>query len=188
MILFHSWLTHLPIVHAISLLTTSFCLCNIFSLDGSTLACLLGLTSSPYETSTVSQSVRPSVRLTNVLIFPTITIFWFFAKILNQILLILHIIYSVYYTTVYCRSDLLCVSERTWAENLVLPAEFSAHVSSDTHNKSDLLYTVLCNDDNWYRRGIKEVFAIHKIIHSFASPTSRLLVLFTTIFLSLRMW
>ena len=71
---------------------------------------------------------------------------------------------------------------------MVLRAEFSAHVSSDTHNKSDLLYTVLCNDDNWYRRGIKEVIAIHKIIRSFASPTSRLLVLFTTIFLSLGMW
>ena len=31
--------------------------------------------------------------------------------------------------------------------------EFSAHVASDVHEKKQLKYSVLCSDDNWYRRG-----------------------------------
>ena len=41
--------------------------------------------------------------------------------------------------------------------------EFSAHVASYTHDRTDLRTTVLCTDDNWYRRGIKEAIAIRKI-------------------------
>ena len=41
--------------------------------------------------------------------------------------------------------------------------EFSAHVASDIHDRKDLRTTVLCTDDNWYRRGIKEAIAIRKI-------------------------
>ena len=41
--------------------------------------------------------------------------------------------------------------------------EFSAHVASDVHEKSDLEFTVLCKDDNWFGRGVKEAVAIRKI-------------------------
>ena len=41
--------------------------------------------------------------------------------------------------------------------------EFSAHVASDSHEKSDLQYSVLCYDDNWYQRGVKEAIAINKL-------------------------
>ena len=41
--------------------------------------------------------------------------------------------------------------------------EFSAHVASDTHNKDDLQYTVLCTEENWFRRGVKEAIYIRKI-------------------------
>ena len=34
--------------------------------------------------------------------------------------------------------------------------EFSAHVASDIHNrKEDLVSTILCTDESWYRRGVK---------------------------------
>ena len=41
--------------------------------------------------------------------------------------------------------------------------EFSAHVASDVHERKQLRYSVLCSDDNWYRRGVKEAIAIRKI-------------------------
>ena len=41
--------------------------------------------------------------------------------------------------------------------------EFSAHVASDIHEKSDLEFTVLCKDDDWFSRGVKEAVAIRKI-------------------------
>ena len=41
--------------------------------------------------------------------------------------------------------------------------EFSAHVASDVHEKADLEFTVLCKDDNWFGRGVKEAVAIRKI-------------------------
>ena len=41
--------------------------------------------------------------------------------------------------------------------------EFSAHVASDTHNKEDLESTILCTEENWYKRGIKEAIAIRKL-------------------------
>ena len=41
--------------------------------------------------------------------------------------------------------------------------EFSAHVASDTHEKSDLEYSILCKDDDWFARGVKEAIAIRKI-------------------------
>ena len=40
--------------------------------------------------------------------------------------------------------------------------EFSAHVASDTHTKEDLESALLCTEDNWYKRGIKEAIAIRK--------------------------
>ena len=41
--------------------------------------------------------------------------------------------------------------------------EFSAHVASDVHQKEDLEFSVLCKDDNWFSRGVKEAVAIRKI-------------------------
>ena len=41
--------------------------------------------------------------------------------------------------------------------------EFSAHVAGDTHEKGDLRYTILCTEDNWFKRGVKEAIAIKKI-------------------------
>ena len=41
--------------------------------------------------------------------------------------------------------------------------EFSAHVASDTHEKSDLGHRILCTEDNWFKRGVKEAIAIRKI-------------------------
>ena len=41
--------------------------------------------------------------------------------------------------------------------------EFSAHVASDVHEKSDLQFTILCKDDDWFSRGVKEAVAIRKI-------------------------
>ena len=61
------------------------------------------------------------------------------------------------------RIDYRVMHEGTDQQLTVGNTEFSAHVASDTHTKSDLQYTVLCTDDNWYRRGIKEAIAIHKI-------------------------
>ena len=41
--------------------------------------------------------------------------------------------------------------------------EFSAHLASGTHEKTDFEFTILCTDDNWYNRGVKEAIAIRKI-------------------------
>ena len=41
--------------------------------------------------------------------------------------------------------------------------EFSAHVASDIHDKSDLEFQVLCKDDDWFQRGVKEAVAIRKL-------------------------
>ena len=41
--------------------------------------------------------------------------------------------------------------------------EFSKHVASNHHEKSDLEFTILCTDDNWFNRGVKEAIAIRKI-------------------------
>ena len=41
--------------------------------------------------------------------------------------------------------------------------EFSAHLASNTHEKTDFEFTILCTDDNWYNRGVKEAIAIRKI-------------------------
>ena len=41
--------------------------------------------------------------------------------------------------------------------------EFSAHVASGRHEKEDLKFSVLCTEDNWFRRGVKEAIAIRKL-------------------------
>ena len=41
--------------------------------------------------------------------------------------------------------------------------EFSAHVASDTHKKEDLQFTVLCTEEDWFKRGVKEAIAIRKL-------------------------
>ena len=41
--------------------------------------------------------------------------------------------------------------------------EFSAHVASDVHVKSDLGWKILCTEENWFARGVKEAIAIRKI-------------------------
>ena len=41
--------------------------------------------------------------------------------------------------------------------------EFSRHVASDVHSKSDLEFTILCKDENWFGRGVKEAIAIRKL-------------------------
>ena len=41
--------------------------------------------------------------------------------------------------------------------------EFSAHVASDVHEKEDLEFRLLCTDDDWYQRGVKEAIAIRKL-------------------------
>ena len=41
--------------------------------------------------------------------------------------------------------------------------EFSAHVASDVHTKKDLQYAVLCTEEDWFKRGVKEAIAIKKI-------------------------
>ena len=41
--------------------------------------------------------------------------------------------------------------------------EFSKHVASNHHNKTDLEFTILATDDNWFNRGVKEAIAIRKI-------------------------
>ena len=41
--------------------------------------------------------------------------------------------------------------------------EFSAHIASDTHSKEDLEYKVLCTEEKWFRRGVKEAIYIRKL-------------------------
>ena len=40
--------------------------------------------------------------------------------------------------------------------------EFSAHVATDKHEKSDLKHKILCIEYNWFKRGVKEAIAIRK--------------------------
>ena len=41
--------------------------------------------------------------------------------------------------------------------------EFSAHLASSSHKKTDYEFSILCTDDNWYNRGVKEAIAIRKL-------------------------
>ena len=41
--------------------------------------------------------------------------------------------------------------------------DFSADVASDNHEKNELRPSVLCPEENWYERGVKEAVAIRKI-------------------------
>ena len=41
--------------------------------------------------------------------------------------------------------------------------DFSAHVATDVHEKKDLKFSVLCTEQNWFKRGVKEAIAIKKI-------------------------
>ena len=41
--------------------------------------------------------------------------------------------------------------------------EFSAHLATEIHKKTDIESTILCTDDNWFNRGVKEAIAIRKI-------------------------
>ena len=41
--------------------------------------------------------------------------------------------------------------------------EFSAHVASEAHEKEDLKFEVICTDENWFQRGVKEAIAIRKL-------------------------
>ena len=61
------------------------------------------------------------------------------------------------------RKDYKAIQEGTNQQLTEGSTEFSAHVASDTHEKSDLRTTILCTEDNWYRRGVKEAIAIRKI-------------------------
>ena len=36
-------------------------------------------------------------------------------------------------------------------------------MASDTHEKDDVEYKLLCTEENWFRRGVKEAIAIRKI-------------------------
>jgi len=36
-------------------------------------------------------------------------------------------------------------------------------VASDVHEKEDLQFQVLCTDENWFQRGVKEAIAIRKL-------------------------
>ena len=40
---------------------------------------------------------------------------------------------------------------------------FSAHVASDEHEKDDFEYSIICTEENGFKRGIKESIAIRKI-------------------------
>ena len=51
------------------------------------------------------------------------------------------------------------------ADQVLTPGntEFSAHVASGSHGKEDLKFSILCTEDNWFRRGVKEAIAIRKL-------------------------
>ena len=51
----------------------------------------------------------------------------------------------------------------TFVNTLHLETKFSAHVYTEAHNKQDFQYSILCTEDNWYIRGIKEAIAIRKL-------------------------
>ena len=41
--------------------------------------------------------------------------------------------------------------------------EFSAHAASDEHQKEGFEYPIIYNEENWFKRGIKEAIAIRKM-------------------------
>ena len=41
--------------------------------------------------------------------------------------------------------------------------DFSAHVASAVHEKKELKFSVLCTEQNWFKRGVKEAIAIKKL-------------------------
>ena len=41
--------------------------------------------------------------------------------------------------------------------------EFLAHVASQEHEKCDLGHAIICTEDNWFKRGVKEAIAIPKM-------------------------
>ena len=41
--------------------------------------------------------------------------------------------------------------------------EFSAHLASEEHKKDDIESKLLCTEEDWFRRGVKEAIAIRKI-------------------------
>ena len=41
--------------------------------------------------------------------------------------------------------------------------DFSAHVATDIHDKKDLKFSVICTEENWFKRGVKEAIAIKKL-------------------------
>ena len=61
------------------------------------------------------------------------------------------------------RKDYKSINEGSQQQLTEGSTEFSAHIASDTHEKTDVEHTILMTDDNWFRRGIKEAIAIRKI-------------------------
>ena len=61
------------------------------------------------------------------------------------------------------KKDYKAIQEGTNQLLSVGNTDFSAHVASDTHEKSDLRFSVLCTEENWFKRGVKEAIAIKKI-------------------------
>ena len=41
--------------------------------------------------------------------------------------------------------------------------EFSAHVATEHHEKSELEGSILMTEENWFKRGVKEAIAIRKL-------------------------
>ena len=41
--------------------------------------------------------------------------------------------------------------------------DFSAHVATEVHDKNEIKFSVLCTEQNWFKRGVKEAIAIKKI-------------------------
>ena len=41
--------------------------------------------------------------------------------------------------------------------------EFSAHLASEDHEKYDVEAKLLCTEEDWFKRGVKEAIAIRKV-------------------------
>ena len=61
------------------------------------------------------------------------------------------------------RIDYKAMQDMTNQQLTLGNTDFSAHVATDIHDKKDLKYTVLCTEENWYKRGVKEAIAIKKL-------------------------
>ena len=59
--------------------------------------------------------------------------------------------------------DYKAVQEMTNQQLTLGNTDFSAHVATDIHDKKDLKFTVLCTEENWFKRGVKEAIAIKLI-------------------------